>query len=75
MTAALPYALNSQLSEAQLTALAAELDALRDRVLADIGQRDADYIRNIHKAVRYTGKIGSQSIDLWWLERAQLPAG
>jgi hypothetical protein len=26
------------------------------------------------KAVRYTGKIGSQSIDLWWLERAQLPA-
>ncbi|HEX5276099.1 MAG TPA: acyl-CoA desaturase [Fluviicoccus sp.] len=58
MTAALPYALNARLSEAQLTALAAELDALRDRVLADIGQRDADYIRNIHKAVRYTGLAG-----------------
>jgi hypothetical protein len=26
------------------------------------------------KAVRYTGKLGGQKIDLWWLEQAQLPA-
>lgn len=26
------------------------------------------------KAVRYTGKTGGQTIDLWWLEQAQLPA-
>lgn len=26
------------------------------------------------KAVRYTGKVGGQTVDLWWLERAQLPA-
>lgn len=26
------------------------------------------------KAVRYTGQVGGQRIDLWWLERAQLPA-
>lgn len=26
------------------------------------------------KAVRYIGKVGGQSIDLWWLEQAQLPA-
>lgn len=26
------------------------------------------------KAVRYSGKVGGQSIDLWWLEQAQLPA-
>jgi hypothetical protein len=26
------------------------------------------------KAVRYTGKVGDQSVDLWWLEQAQLPA-
>lgn len=26
------------------------------------------------KAVRYTGKLGGQSIELWWLEQAQLPA-
>lgn len=26
------------------------------------------------KAVRYTGNVGGQHIDLWWLERAKLPA-
>ena len=26
------------------------------------------------KAVRYTGKLGDQQIDLWWLEQAKLPA-
>lgn len=26
------------------------------------------------KAVRYTGKVGGQSVELWWLEQAQLPA-
>jgi hypothetical protein len=26
------------------------------------------------KAVRYTGKIGGQVVDIWWLERDQLPA-
>lgn len=25
-------------------------------------------------AVRYTGSVGGQKIDLWWLEQAQLPA-
>jgi hypothetical protein len=25
-------------------------------------------------AARYTGKVGGQSVDLWWLEQAQLPA-
>ncbi|PKO41742.1 MAG: hypothetical protein CVU33_00120 [Betaproteobacteria bacterium HGW-Betaproteobacteria-6] len=26
------------------------------------------------KAVRYTGKLGGQTVDLWWLEKSQLPA-
>jgi hypothetical protein len=26
------------------------------------------------KAVRYTGQVGGQHVDLWWLEQAQLPA-
>jgi hypothetical protein len=26
------------------------------------------------KAVRYTGRVGGQSVDLWWLEQAQIPA-
>ncbi|HPB46753.1 MAG TPA: acyl-CoA desaturase [Microthrixaceae bacterium] len=43
-----PYG-DTELSEKQLGELAAELDALRDELLADIGQRDADYIRRIVK--------------------------
>ncbi|MEE4249133.1 MAG: acyl-CoA desaturase [Alcanivoracaceae bacterium] len=44
--------------EEQLTAFGAELDALRERTLADLGERDARYIRRIYAAVRYTEVIG-----------------
>lgn len=47
-----------KLSPAQLEAFGIELDALRDRVLAQIGQEDADYIRKIQAAVRYTEVAG-----------------
>jgi linoleoyl-CoA desaturase len=40
------------LSEEQVEELGRELDALRNRVLADLGERDADYIRRIIKAQR-----------------------
>ncbi|MEY8018607.1 fatty acid desaturase family protein [Mycobacterium servetii] len=36
----------------QAEAFGRELDALRDRVLADLGQKDADYIRRVIKAQR-----------------------
>jgi len=36
----------------QADAFGAELDALKERVLADLGARDADYIRNVIKAQR-----------------------
>lgn len=39
-------------------ALAAELDALRDSVLADIGERDARYIRRIVRISRYSALFG-----------------
>ena len=39
-------------SAEQLDALQKELDALRDSVRADLGQRDADYIRNIIRIQR-----------------------
>jgi linoleoyl-CoA desaturase len=41
-----------QLTEAQVEQLGRELDELRNRVLADLGERDADYIRNLIKAQR-----------------------
>jgi len=42
------------LSPTQLAAFGAELDALRARTIADLGQRDVDHIRNMIKLVRYT---------------------
>lgn len=50
-----------ELSPAEQEALAAELDALRDSVLADLGERDARHIRRIIRIQRYTalaGRIG-----------------
>ncbi|MBB5209244.1 fatty acid desaturase family protein [Chiayiivirga flava] len=52
------------LSAAELHGFATELDALRDSTLADLGQRDADYIRAVVAAVRYTGAAGRA---LLWL--------
>ena len=44
---------NRALSAGELDNFAAELDALRARTVATLGQHDADYIRRIVKAVRY----------------------
>jgi fatty acid desaturase len=46
------------LSAAELDGFGAELDALRERIVADLGAEDARYIRNVVKAVRYTEVIG-----------------
>ena len=43
-------------------ALAAELDALRDSVLADIGERDARYIRRIVRISRYSALFGRTAL-------------
>ncbi len=40
------------LSPEQLEAFGRELDAIRDRVLADLGERDATYIRKMVKTQR-----------------------
>src|SRR5262245_23554025 len=42
------------LSCAELDGFGRELDALRDEVLASLGDADARYIRRVHAAVRYT---------------------
>jgi fatty acid desaturase len=41
-----------QLTDEQLEALGRELDELRNRVLADLGERDAEYIRKVIRAQR-----------------------
>jgi fatty acid desaturase len=49
---------NRTLSAVELDGFARELDALRARTAASLGQADADYIRGVVRAVRYTGFLG-----------------
>ena len=49
---------NRTLTAAELDRFGEELDALRARTVATLGQRDARYIRNVVKAVRYTNLGG-----------------
>jgi NADPH-dependent stearoyl-CoA 9-desaturase len=46
------------LSPDELQHLGDEIDALRQRTVADLGERDARYIRKVLKAVRYTELVG-----------------
>ncbi|MCQ8895003.1 acyl-CoA desaturase [Limnobacter humi] len=46
------------LSPAELEQFGAEIEAIRQKHLADVGERDAKYITKIEKAVRYTEIAG-----------------
>ena len=46
------------LSPAELEQFGAEIEAIRQKHLADVGERDAQYITKIEKAVRYTEIAG-----------------
>ena len=45
----------SHLTDEQVEAFGAELDALRQRVVDDLGERDVEYIRNVIRVQRSTG--------------------
>lgn len=63
------------LTAAELDRFGAELDAVRARTVATLGQRDADYIRAIVKAVRYTGFAGRALLFLGaFVQSALVPA-
>src|SRR5258705_7740704 len=47
-----------QLSSEELDAFGAEIDALRSRIVADLGEADARYIRAVRDAVRWTELTG-----------------
>jgi linoleoyl-CoA desaturase len=63
-----------KLSPTELDAFAAELDAVRARTAADLGQRDADYIRGIVKWVRYLGFAGRATLMVAAIGGAFVPA-
>jgi linoleoyl-CoA desaturase len=59
------------LSGDELARFGAEIDALRARTVADLGERDARYIRNVYKAVRYSEILGRALLMVAWF----LPEG
>jgi NADPH-dependent stearoyl-CoA 9-desaturase len=61
-----------QLTPEQIERLGAELDELRTRVMADVGQRDADYIRAIIKAQRGMEIAGRALLEFGFLPGAWL---
>jgi linoleoyl-CoA desaturase len=64
---------NRPLGAAELDAFGQELDALRARTTATLGQRDADYIRAVVRSVRYTGFAGRALIMLGAIAGAFVP--
>jgi NADPH-dependent stearoyl-CoA 9-desaturase len=67
-----------RLTDEQLEAIGRELDELHDEVKADLGERDARYIRGIIALQRRLALLGrlelfaSRSPALWWLGTATL---
>ena len=55
-----------QLSPAEQDAFGAELDALRNRTLADLGAADARYIRRIRSATRLSALAGRLLLLAGW---------
>ena len=50
--------------------LAKELDAIKQEVLDDIGEKDAKYIRRIYSTIRYTGAAGRALLFAGWFPPA-----
>jgi len=61
-----------QLTPEQLDAFGRELDAIRERVIADLGERDAAYIRRIIKAQRGLEVGGRTLLEVGFLPPAWL---
>ena len=74
MTAMTSTIRNRALSATELQGFAAELDAVRARTVASLGQRDADYIRAVAAAVRWIGLGGRLLLMVGAIGGAFLPA-
>jgi fatty acid desaturase len=77
-SAAWPESPLARLTPEQLEQLGREFDAIHDEVLADLGDRDARYIRStikLHRGLALAGRvllIGSRRRPLWLLGTASL---
>ncbi|GEE03987.1 putative fatty acid desaturase [Gordonia spumicola] len=68
----------AHLTDADVEALGAELDAIRADIEADRGERDARYLRNtirFQRGLEFTGRlltVGARKRSLWWAGAATL---
>ena len=61
---------NRELTTFELDELARELDAIKQEVLDDIGEKDAQYIRRVYAAVRYASIAGRACLFAGWFPPA-----
>ncbi|MBF7682907.1 acyl-CoA desaturase [Acinetobacter sp. B5B] len=61
---------NRDLTEAELESLAAELDAIKQDVLDDLGEKDAKYMRRVYSTVRYSSIAGRALLFAGWFPPA-----
>ena len=61
---------NRELTESQLSELARELDAIKQEVLDDIGEKDAKYIKRVYAAIRYSSILGRAYLFAGWFPPA-----
>ncbi len=62
--------MHDHLTQEQIEQLGRELDELRARIVADLGERDADYIRNIIRTQRGLELAGRALLELGFLPPA-----
>ena len=63
---------NRDLTAAELDAFARELDQIKQQVLDDIGEKDAEYIRRVYASIRYSSALGRACLFLGWFPPAWL---
>ena len=61
---------NRELSALELDELARELDAIKQEVLDDLGEKDAKYIRRVYSATRYSSIAGRALLFAGWFPPA-----
>ena len=61
---------NRELTQSELDGLARELDAIKQEVLDDIGEKDAQYIKKVYAAIRYSSILGRACLFAGWFPPA-----
>ena len=61
---------NRELTTSELDELARELDAIKQEVLDDLGEKDAQYIRRVYATIRYASFAGRALLFAGWFPPA-----